>query len=104
MTKNEANWKQAFETVAKVAMHGGPMGILLEGKIYELPTLQPVSGVWYFALKCPTCQRPTPIFEDPAAGQFLTTYAGNGQVRTRCFHCEVKMILPPTAIHRLQWP
>lgn len=99
-TQEESN-VTAFETLIKVAAHGGP--VLPENRTFSLARVEPISKEWYFCADCPHCFLTTPAFRDFSQGKLDNPFSGTGGVRLICRNCQKPYSSPFLQLVPYQW-
>ena len=102
MADEQTKNREAFETMIKVAAHGGAMPLPLED-FFSLARCAPRLGEWYFSIKCSSCRKTTPVFFDFSAGTLGHAFSGPGGVRANCHFCPKTIEAKADAIMTLQW-
>jgi hypothetical protein len=104
MSKETGNVK-AFEDLVKVAAHGGPQAMDVP-ETFSLAPISPVSGGWYFGVKCEDCRNISPAFVDATRGSQpkLFEKCARMRIHLRCTHCQCRLIVPGLSLEPLRWP
>jgi hypothetical protein len=100
----EARNIKAFETLVKVAAHGGPPPVDVP-QTFSVGKISPFSGNWYFCATCPDCGNITPAFRDESQGN-LRNYFSNCslmQLHLRCRQCQCHIQIPAKDLRVVQW-
>lgn len=93
--------RKAFEDLIKVAAHGGPINP--QSYWVEVAPPEAQSGLWYFAVECPSCKRTTPFVRDFSNGKLGRPFSGNGGVLIPCRFCPTKIRAAFPQIEAIQW-
>lgn len=84
-TQDEIN-VGVFESVIKVAAHGGPLPLPWGGQV-RLARVKANPGDWYFGVECPKCKRTSAAFRDWSDGKLGNCFHGSGDILLGCHFC-----------------
>jgi ribosomal protein S27E len=100
-TQGEKN-VEAFESIVKVAAHGGGRPMSWHG-LFKLGPIKPAAGSWYFGVECPNCRRITSAFRDFSDGKLGNPFFGSGEIRLECYSCGREISARALQIVTLRW-
>ena len=100
-TQGEKN-VDAFESIVKVAAHGGGRPMSWHG-LFKLAPITPAVGSWYFGVECPNCRRTTSAFRDFSDGKLGNPFFGSGEIRLKCYSCGREISARALQIVTLRW-
>jgi hypothetical protein len=99
VSKTDKNAK-GIEDLVKQAAAGGP--ILPSSDWFEINTLEPARGSWYFGSECPHCHRAIAVVRDFSDSKLGTPFSGTGGLLVTCNSCQKPVRIPMSQIAPFQ--
>jgi len=92
---------KAFKATLSSGLNSGGKVILADA--FSPAKINPVTGKWYFGVKCEKCNETTPMLPDLSNGQGGNPFTGPGKLIADCHYCLKEALAGSDQILSFQW-